>query len=56
MYVVIRKLKGMRSIDEAGGEAAEGVGAIMSRPPVSRLLRFRRRNWRGWLTDPVRQP
>jgi hypothetical protein len=33
MYIVIRKLNNMRSINEAGHKAAEGVGAIMRQTP-----------------------
>jgi hypothetical protein len=33
MYIVIRKLNNMRSIDQAGRKAAEGVGAIMKQTP-----------------------
>ena len=33
MYIVIRKLNNMRSIDQAGRKAAEGVGAVMKQTP-----------------------
>ena len=33
MYIVIRKWSNMRSLDEAGRRAAEGVGSIMKQTP-----------------------
>jgi heme-degrading monooxygenase HmoA len=33
MYVVIRKIRGMRNVEEAARRAAEGVGAILKQTP-----------------------